>query len=320
MDEKINVQLTNKEKQALSYILGESLEENDDNTTFAQKIKNVAKKGLLTASLVLALLPNLNAQQTTQVTQEFVKCSVGVNADKSQENINQQQKLFQTLKQSGIIQENKDGTITIKCKSKLESAGNQIVSHYMTLCRGMGYVPVPSRSIKMINAQYDKKKGIYVCSVTLKKVQSKTNNTIAFENKQYNNMNKKQLYESIMSSVSKEVKKALNESRSFESYIQQSIWEEVKDNTNLLNKILSKTLTNRNVSDLLNNALYDYRTGTYTVEDFESENGKTYTIDANYIYEFITPRARKQVEKMANKLLQQSELIKQEANKLLSLL
>ena len=40
MDEKINVQLTNKEKQALSYILGESLEENDDNTTFAQKIKN----------------------------------------------------------------------------------------------------------------------------------------------------------------------------------------------------------------------------------------------------------------------------------------
>ena len=218
MDEKINVQLTNKEKQALSYILGESLEENDDNTTFAQKIKNVAKKGLLTASLVLALLPNLNAQQTTQVTQEFVKCSVGVNADKSQENINQQQKLFQMLKQSGIIQENKDGTITIKCKSKLESAGNQIVSHYMTLCRGMGYIPVPSRSIKMINAQYDKKKGIYVCSVTLKKAQSKTNNnTIAFESKQYN-MDKKQLYESIMSSVSKEVKKALvnselNESR-----------------------------------------------------------------------------------------------------------
>ena len=218
MDEKINVQLTNKEKQALSYILGESLEENDDNTTFAQKIKNVAKKGLLTASLVLALLPNLNAQQTTQVTQEFVKCSVGVNADKSQENINQQQKLFQMLKQSGIIQENKDGTITIKCKSKLESAGNQIVSHYMTLCRGMGYVPIPSRSIKMINAQYDRKKGIYVCSVTLKKVQSKTNNnTIAFESKQYN-MDKKQLYESIMTSVSKEVKKALvnselNESR-----------------------------------------------------------------------------------------------------------
>ena len=186
MDEKINVQLTNKEKQALSYILGESLEENDDNTTFAQKIKNVAKKGLLTASLVLALLPNLNAQQTSQVTQEFVKCSVGVNADKSQENINQQQKLFQMLKQSGIIQENKDGTITIKCKSKLESAGNQIVSHYMTLCRGMGYVPIPSRSIKMINAQYDRKKGIYVCSVTLKKVQSKTNNNShvkqAFEN------------------------------------------------------------------------------------------------------------------------------------------
>ena len=218
MDEKINVQLTNKEKQALSYILGESLEENDDNTTFAQKIKNVAKKGLLTASLVLALLPNLNAQQTSQVTQEFVKCSVGVNADKSQENINQQQKLFQMLKQSGIIQENKDGTITIKCKSKLESAGNQIVSHYMTLCRGMGYVPIPSRSIKMINAQYDRKKGIYVCSVTLKKVQSKTNNnTIAFESKQYN-MDKKQLYESIMTSVSKEVKKALvnselNESR-----------------------------------------------------------------------------------------------------------
>ena len=84
MDEKINVQLTNKEKQALSYILGESLEENDDNTTFAQKIKNVAKKGLLTASLVLALLPNLNAQQTTQVTQEFVKCTVGINVDKSQ--------------------------------------------------------------------------------------------------------------------------------------------------------------------------------------------------------------------------------------------
>ena len=218
MDEKINVQLTNKEKQALSYILGESLEENDDNTTFAQKIKNVAKKGLLTASLVLALLPNLNAQQTSQVTQEFVKCSVGVNADKSQENINQQQKLFQMLKQSGIIQENKDGTITIKCKSKLESAGNQIVSHYMTLCRGMGYVPIPSRSIKMINAQYDKKKEIYVCSVTLKKAQSKTNNnTIAFESKQYN-IDKKQLYESIMSSVSKEVKKALtnfelNESR-----------------------------------------------------------------------------------------------------------
>ena len=217
MDEKINVQLTNKEKQALSYILGESLEENDDNTTFAQKIKNVAKKGLLTASLVLALLPNLNAQQTTQVTQEFVKCTVGVNADKSQENINQQQKLFQMLKQSGIIQENKDGTITIKCKSKLESAGNQIVSHYMTLCRGMGYVPVPSRSIKMINAQYDKKKGIYVCSVTLKKAQSKTNNTIAFESKQYNNMDKKQLYESIMSSVSKEVKKALVNSELNES-------------------------------------------------------------------------------------------------------
>lgn len=217
MDEKINVQLTNKEKQALSYILGESLEENDDNTTFAQKIKNVAKKGLLTASLVLALLPNLNAQQTTQVTQEFVKCSVGVNADKSQENINQQQKLFQMLKQSGIIQENKDGTITIKCKSKLESAGNQIVSHYMTLCRGMGYVPIPSRSIKMINAQYDRKKGIYVCSVTLKKVQSKTNNnTIAFEGKQYN-MDKKQLYESIMTSVSKEVKKALDNSELNES-------------------------------------------------------------------------------------------------------
>ena len=217
MDEKINVQLTNKEKQALSYILGESLEENDDNTTFAQKIKNVAKKGLLTASLVLALLPNLNAQQTTQVTQEFVKCSVGVNADKSQENINQQQKLFQMLKQSGIIQENKDGTITIKCKSKLESAGNQIVSHYMTLCRGMGYVPIPSRSIKMINAQYDKKKEIYVCSVTLKKAQSKTNNnTIAFESKQYN-MDKKQLYESIMSSVSKEVKKALTNSELNES-------------------------------------------------------------------------------------------------------
>lgn len=217
MDEKINVQLTNKEKQALSYILGESLEENDDNTTFAQKIKNVAKKGLLTASLVLALLPNLNAQQTTQVTQEFVKCSVGVNADKSQENINQQQKLFQMLKQSGIIQENKDGTITIKCKSKLESAGNQIVSHYMTLCRGMGYVPILSRSIKMINAQYDKKKEIYVCSVTLKKAQSKTNNnTIAFESKQYN-MDKKQLYESIMSSVSKEVKKALTNSELNES-------------------------------------------------------------------------------------------------------
>ena len=217
MDEKINVQLTNKEKQALSYILGESLEENDDNTTFAQKIKNVAKKGLLTASLVLALLPNLNAQQTTQVTQEFVKCSVGVNADKSQENINQQQKLFQMLKQSGIIQENKDGTITIKCKSKLESAGNQIVSHYMTLCRGMGYVPIPSRSIKMINAQYDKKKEIYVCSVTLKKAQSKiNNNTIAFESKQYN-MDKKQLYESIMSSVSKEVKKALTNSELNES-------------------------------------------------------------------------------------------------------
>ena len=217
MDEKINVQLTNKEKQALSYILGESLEENDDNTTFAQKIKNVAKKGLLTASLVLALLPNLNAQQTTQVTQEFVKCSVGTNADKSQENINQQKKLFQMLKQSGIIQENKDGTITIKCKSKLESAGNQIVSHYMTLCRGMGYVPIPSRSIKMINAQYDRKKGIYVCSVTLKRVQSKTNNnTIAFESKQYN-MDKKQLYESIMSSVSKEVKKALTNSELNES-------------------------------------------------------------------------------------------------------
>ena len=132
--------------------------------------------------------------------------------------------------------------------------------------------------------------------------------------------NKKALYESIMTSVAKEVKKVLNESGSFESYIQQSIWEEVKDNTNLLNKILSKTLTNRNISNLLNDALYDYRTGTYTVADFERENGKTYTIDANYIYEFITPRARKQVEKMANKLLQQSELIKQEANKLLSLL
>ena len=84
--------------------------------------------------------------------------------------------------------------------------------------------------------------------------------------------NKKALYESIMTSVAKEVKKVLNESGSFESYIQQSIWEEVKDNTNLLNKILSKTLTNRNISNLLNDALYDYRTGTYTVEDFESEN------------------------------------------------
>ena len=246
MDEKINVQLTNKEKQALSYILGESLEENDDNTTFAQKIKNVAKKGLLTASLVLALLPNLNAQQTSQVTQEFVKCSVGVNADKSQENINQQQKLFQMLKQSGIIQENKDGTITIKCKSKLESAGNQIVSHYMTLCRGMGYVPIPSRSIKMINAQYDRKKGIYVCSVTLKKVQSKTNNnTIAFESKQYN-MDKKQLYESIMSSVYKEVSKALinselNESRTpnrdIENYIKS--WLKWPSNPVVMRGVLS---------------------------------------------------------------------------------
>ena len=52
--------------------------------------------------------------------------------------------------------------------------------------------------------------------------------------------NKKSLYESIMASVAKEVKKVLNESGSFESYIQQSIQEEVKDNTNLLNKILSK--------------------------------------------------------------------------------
>ena len=283
MDEKINVQLTNKEKQALSYILGESLEENDDNTTFAQKIKNVAKKGLLTASLVLALLPNLNAQQTTQVTQEFVKCSVGVNADKSQENINQQQKLFQMLIQSGIIQENKDGTITIKCKSKLESAGNQIVSHYMTLCRGMGYVPVPSRSIKMINAQYDKKKGIYVCSVTLKKAQSKTNNTIAFESKQYNNMDKKQLYESIMSSVSKEVKKALvnselNESetpnRDIENYVKS--WLKWPSNPVEMRGVLSAIVNGMK-------GAYSYRED----EGYMDQNTEEYNEASDYLDDFI---------------------------------
>ena len=221
MDEKINVQLKNKEKQALSYILGESLEENDDNTTFAQKIKNVAKKGLLTASLVLALLPNLNAQQTTQVTQEFVKCTVGINADKSQENIEQQQKLFQMLIQSGKIKKNNDGTINIECISKSDSYAYSQVQTYMNLCIGMGCKSINGGLHKL----YSKKDNLYKVVSTLS-VPSNLNNT-TFENKQYN-MDKKQLYESIMSSVSKEVRKALinselNESRTpnrdIENYI-----------------------------------------------------------------------------------------------------
>ena len=211
MDEKINVQLTNKEKQALSYILGESLEENDDNTTFAQKIKNVAKKGLLTASLVLALLPNLNAQQTTQVTQEFVKCSVGVNADKSQENIEQQQKLFQMLIQSGKIKKNNDGTINIECISKSDSYAYSQVQTYMNLCIGMGCKSINGGLHKL----YSKKDNLYKVVSTLS-VPSNLNNA-TFESKQYNNIDKKQLYESIMSSVSKEVKKALTNSELNES-------------------------------------------------------------------------------------------------------
>ena len=210
MDEKINVQLTNKEKQALSYILGESLEENDDNTTFAQKIKNVAKKGLLTASLVLALLPNLNAQQTTQVTQEFVKCTVGINADKSQENIEQQQKLFQMLIQSGKIKKNNDGTINIECISKSDSYAYSQVQTYMNLCIGMGCKSINGGLHKL----YSKKDNLYKVVSTLS-VPSNLNNA-TFENKQYN-MDKKQLYESIMSSVSKEVKKALTNSELNES-------------------------------------------------------------------------------------------------------
>ena len=210
MDEKINVQLTNKEKQALSYILGESLEENDDNTTFAQKIKNVAKKGLLTASLVLALLPNLNAQQTSQVTQEFVKCTVGINADKSQENIEQQQKLFQMLIQSGKIKKNNDGTINIECISKSDSYAYSQVQTYMNLCIGMGCKSINGGLHKL----YSKKDNLYKVVSTLS-VPSNLNNA-TFENKQYN-MDKKQLYESIMSSVSKEVKKALTNSELNES-------------------------------------------------------------------------------------------------------
>ena len=210
MDEKINVQLTNKEKQALSYILGESLEENDNNTTFAQKIKNVAKKGLLTASLVLALLPNLNAQQTTQVTQEFVKCTVGINADKSQENIEQQQKLFQMLIQSGKIKKKNDGTINIECISKSDSYAYSQVQTYMNLCIGMGCKSINGGLHKL----YSKKDNLYKVVSTLS-VPSNLNNA-TFENKQYN-MDKKQLYESIMSSVSKEVKKALTNSELNES-------------------------------------------------------------------------------------------------------
>ena len=283
MDKKINVQLSNKEKQALSYILGESLEENDNNITFAQKIKNVAKKGLLTASLVLALLPNLNAQQTAQVTQEFVKCTTEVNVDKSQENINQQQKLFQMLKQSGIIQENKDGTITIKCISEIESAGSMQVQQYMGLCRGMGYVPIPTRSIKMIDAQYDRKKGIYTCSVTLKKVQTKQNNNATFENKQYNNMDKKQLYESIMTSVSKEVKKALanselNESRTpnkdIENYIKS--WLKYPSNSREMYEVLGAIVNGMK-------AALDYRTD----EGYMDQNRHEYNSASDYLDDFI---------------------------------
>ena len=108
--------------------------------------------------------------------------------------------------------------------------------------------------------------------------------------------NNKILYENIMTAISKEVKRIIREdlaynvthktewyekNMSFKKYMDESIRQEIIDDLEFCEKFKKKQLTDKDVDKLLHKALYDYYTGKGKVE---SENGKVYEIDLNYIY------------------------------------